>query len=154
MKQGDKFPVKIIADTNVWVSFLMGRTLKGLEFYIYDSRFQLVSCKEQLFELREVLYRPKMMRYFSEKQIIGVFKMLADYALEVRIHSKVDICRDAKDNYLLALAVDSRAHFLITGDKDLLSIEQIGITKIISFKDFEEMMLGLNDLPGIGIQKI
>jgi putative PIN family toxin of toxin-antitoxin system len=143
MKQGDKSSVKIIIDTNVWVSFLMGKTLSGLENYIYNNHFQIVSCKEQLSELQEVLYRPKMERYFSVPQINGIFKLLADYALFVKIFSKIDICRDAKDDYLLALAIDSQADFLITGDKDLLSIEQIATTKIVNFKDFGDIVLSL-----------
>ena len=141
MKRDNKSLVKIIVDTNVWVSFLMGRTLKGLECYIRDNHFQIVSCREQLTELQEVLYRPKMVRYFSMPQIDGIFKLLAEYALFEKIHSKIDICRDAKDNYLLALAVDSNANFLITGDRDLLSIKQIETTQIISFKDFENIFL-------------
>ena len=140
MKQDDKSLVKIIVDTNVWISFLMGRTLKGLEYYIYNSNFQIVSCREQLAELQEILYRPKMARYFSMQQIDGIFRLLAEQALFEKIHSKIDICRDAKDNYLLALAIDSNANFLITGDKDLLSIKQIGTTQIVSFKDFENIL--------------
>jgi putative PIN family toxin of toxin-antitoxin system len=119
----------------------MGKTLKRLEYYVYDSLFQIVSCKEQLAELQEVLYRPKIMRYFSMQQINGIFKLFAEYALFVKIHSKIDDCRDAKDNYLLALAVDSGANFLITCDNDLLSMEQIKTTQIISFKDFENIFL-------------
>jgi putative PIN family toxin of toxin-antitoxin system len=137
MKQNDKSLVKIIIDTNVWVSFLMGRTLAGLECYIHINHFQIVSCREQLSELQEVLYRPKMEQYFSTQQRSGMFELLAAHALFVKILTKINICRDAKDNYLLALAIDSKADFLITGDKDLLSIKQIEITKIISFKDFE-----------------
>jgi len=139
MKQGDKSLVKIIIDTNVWVSFLMGKTLVGLEHYVYSNHFQIISCREQLSELQEVLYRPKMERYFSVQQISGIFELLADYALLVKVFSKINVCRDAKDDYLLALAIDSKADFLITGDKDLLSIRQIETTKIISFKDFENI---------------
>ena len=62
MKQDDKSLVKLIIDTNVWISFLMGRTFVGLECYIHDNHFQIVSCREQLSELQEVLYRPKMER--------------------------------------------------------------------------------------------
>ena len=144
MKRDDKSLVKIIIDTNVWISFLMGKTLAGLENYVYNSRFQIVSCNEQLSELQDVLYRPKMERYFSVQQINGIFELLADYALFVKILSKISLCRDAKDNYLLTLAMDSKADFLITGDKDLLSIEQIATTKIISFKNFENTYLSLS----------
>ena len=141
MKQGDKSVVKIIIDTNVWISFLMGKALTRLENYIYNGHFQIVSCDEQLAELQEVLYRPKMERYFSAHQIKGVFELLADFAQFVSIHSRIDICRNAKDNYLLALSIDANADFLITGDKDLLSIQQIENTKICNFKDFEGLFL-------------
>ncbi|MGG7664755.1 putative toxin-antitoxin system toxin component, PIN family [Dyadobacter sp. BHUBP1] len=46
------------------------------------------------------------------------------------------MCRDPKDNFLLALALDSNADFLITGDADSLVIEQIGKTRIITLTDF------------------
>ena len=141
MKQGDKSLVKIIIDTNVWISFLMGKTLARLENYVYNGHFQIISCDEQLAELREVLYRPKMERYFSAHQIKEIFELLADFAQFVSLQSKVDICRDAKDNFLLALSIDSDADFLITGDKDLLSIDEFENTKIVSFKEFESLYL-------------
>jgi len=131
----------LVIDTNVWISFLMGKTLTRLENYIYNGHFQIISCDEQLAELREVLYRPKMERYFSAHQIKEIFELLADFAQFVKVHSNIDICRDAKDNYLLALSIDSNADFLITGDKDLLSIEEVENTQIVSFKKFESLHL-------------
>ncbi len=41
-----------------------------------------------------------------------------------------------KDKYLLALAKDSQADFLITGDQDLLILQQFGITKIVTYQQF------------------
>jgi len=40
---------------------------------------------------------------------------------------------------LLSLAVDSSADFLISGDLDLLSIKEIKTTKIVNFKEFENI---------------
>jgi uncharacterized protein len=45
--------------------------------------------------------------------------------------------RDSKDNFLLNLAVDGKADYLITGDKDLLEIGQIDKTSILTFKEFD-----------------
>lgn len=42
---------------------------------------------------------------------------LEDYIELVKVKSKVDICRDPNDNFLLALSKDGRANFLITGTK-------------------------------------
>jgi len=58
----------------------------------------------------------------------------------IPLKTKVDICRDLKDNYLLSLAVDSKADFLITGDYDLLILEKIENTNIIRFSDFDRLI--------------
>ena len=49
-------------------------------------------------------------------------------------------CRDANDDFLLSIAVDSQADYLVTGDKDLLSLVSIQNTKIITIdKLFEKV---------------
>ncbi len=55
--------------------------------------------------------------------------------------SVVDVCRDTKDNFLLALAKDGNADFLITGDKDLLVLEKYENTQILTYREFEEINL-------------
>ena len=56
------------------------------------------------------------------------------------VNSEITICRDSKDNFLLALAKDAGADFLITGDKDLLSLKTFGNTKIISLNEFVKQL--------------
>ena len=55
--------------------------------------------------------------------------------LFINITSEVSLCRDAKDNYLLALAKDSDANFLLTGDKDLLEIAKFENTEIVTYQE-------------------
>jgi hypothetical protein len=57
----------------------------------------------------------------------------------IEIASTVEICRDEKDNFLLALAKDSKADFLITGDKDLLVLNVFENTKILTFTEFNTL---------------
>jgi len=52
------------------------------------------------------------------------------------VTSAVDRCRDSKDNFLLALAEDGNADYLITGDRDLLVLEKHLTTRIVSFSNF------------------
>jgi len=49
--------------------------------------------------------------------------------------SEICLCRDPKDNFLLALAKDGKASHLITGDLDLLVIKN-GKTEILSITDY------------------
>ena len=58
----------------------------------------------------------------------------------VDVRSVVEACRDPKDNYLLALAKDGSADYLITGDLDLLTMEQFEKTKIVKLSEFIELV--------------
>jgi len=62
--------------------------------------------------------------------------VLDNHAELITITSKIEECRDGKDNFLLSRAVDGKADYLLTGDKDLLELENIGATKIQTIADF------------------
>jgi putative PIN family toxin of toxin-antitoxin system len=136
MKKANKAN-RVIIDTNVWISFLIGKHLKGLHKIISSGTIQIITCKEQISELSEVFKKPKIRKIFTQYQINEFFELLDDCAEVICVKSNVDICRDPKDNYLLSLAIDANAHFLITGDNDLLILQSIHSTHIISYKDFE-----------------
>jgi len=53
---------------------------------------------------------------------------------------KIDVCRDKKDNFLLEVALEGKADYLITGDEDILVLGSFHNTKIIRPKDFEAML--------------
>ena len=60
--------LKLIIDTNIWISFLIGKNLKGLHYFLQDNRFQIITSNEQISELIDVLSRPKLQKYFSKVQ--------------------------------------------------------------------------------------
>ena len=45
--------------------------------------------------------------------------------------------RDVNDMYLLDLAETVNANFILTGDKDLLSLQSHHQTKIVTYKEFQ-----------------
>lgn len=67
-----------------------------------------------------------------------LIETVQEYAEFFVVESKAEICRDLKDNFLLSLSKDSKADFLITGDKDLLDLKQFESTKIITMTEFLE----------------
>jgi putative PIN family toxin of toxin-antitoxin system len=87
-------------------------------------------------EILLVLRRPKFKKYFTQQEIQELIKSLTLHSDLIEVKSKVEMCRDPKDNFLLSLCVDSNANFLITGDDDLLSLKKIGKTKIITIKEY------------------
>lgn len=56
----------------------------------------------------------------------------------IEVNSNINVCRDPKDDFLLALAKDGNANFLLTGDKDLLELKRFGHTNIVALSHFLE----------------
>lgn len=54
----------------------------------------------------------------------------------MEVKSIVTVCRDPKDNFLLALSKDGKADYLLTGDKDLLDLIKFGKTQIKTITAF------------------
>jgi len=90
--------------------------------------------KEILQEIIIVTQRPKLQKYFPRNKVDELIQILQAIGLFIIITTEVSICRDPKDNYLLALAKDSNANFLVTGDQDLLMIERFENTEIVTYQ--------------------
>lgn len=131
---------KIIVDSNIWISFLIGKSLQGLQTHINSNLINIITCEEQLQELREVFNKPKIRKYFSKEQILDFFELLDEASEKVILKSKVKICRDSKDDYLVALAIDSQADYLITGDYDLLELVKIQNTNVVNYSEFNSIV--------------
>lgn len=95
-----------------------------------------LSSAELESEIFETLDAPKLTKYVKP-DIKAEFKThFPDITLRIEVTSSVSVCSDPKDDFLLALAQDGQADYLITGDTDLLSIKVFGTTKIIKMSDF------------------
>lgn len=65
--------------------------------------------------------------------MFSTFESFIDF---IEVKSIVTVCRDSKDNFLLALAKDGQADYLLTGDKDLLELKKFGKTRIKTIVTF------------------
>jgi hypothetical protein len=129
---------KIILDTNLWISFLISNNLHQLNKLIKNKKIILVFSDELIEEFIDVVSRPKFKKYFQKSDIKKMLKYFDQYGEITKVASNIQICRDKKDNFLLNLSIDSKADFLVTGDKDLLVLQKIKHTQIITFSDFIE----------------
>ena len=132
----DQKPTKVIIDTNLWISFLIGKQSKSLKILLVEQTIQPILSEQLLQEISLVSQRPKLQKYFPQSKVNELIDFLQIIGLSIDIRSEVLLCRDEKDNYLLALAKDSQADFLITGDKDLLVFQQFESTKIVTYQQF------------------
>jgi len=129
---------RIIIDTNLWISFLITKDFSKLDEIIFSRHGILIFSQELLEEFLEVAKRPKFRRFFSTEHIEEILETIHEYADFVKVHTKVEVCRDIKDNFLLSLSIDGNADFLLTGDKDLLELEKFGETNIKTISSFLE----------------
>jgi len=100
----------------------------------------VVWCEQIQEEINRVTQRPKLQKYFSVEKVQELLEFLDIIGLSIEMVSEVSVCRDAKDDFLLGLAQDSQADFLITGDADLLTLGEFVGTKIITYQNFLEQM--------------
>jgi uncharacterized protein len=127
---------RIIIDTNLWISFLITKDFTKLDKIIFSGQGILVFSKELLDEFLEVAQRPKFKKYFSQTNIEDILETIEEFADFVTVKTKVELCRDPKDNFLLSLSIDGNANFLITGDDDLLDLVSFGETNIMTISNF------------------
>lgn len=127
---------RIILDTNLWISFILSKDYSQLDKIFKKDSISLLFSDELLEEFLEVATRPKLRKYFPNESLDQLLHFIEKKAEFIIVQSKVTVCRDPKDNFLLELALDGKATHLITGDKDLLVLEDFGKTKILTINNY------------------
>jgi uncharacterized protein len=129
--------LKIILDVNIWLSALISKTMaQQIKAIILQDTIEVIACDELIAELKQTLERDKFRKYLAFENIPSAIELVEHSTTEFKISSTVEYCRDNKDDYLLALSIDSQADFLITGDKDLLVLQKFNATKIVRLTEF------------------
>lgn len=131
--------MKIILDSNIWISFAIGKQLLELEYVFNHPDICIYTCDQLFMEVSATLQKPKLQRYVSTERRNVLLKYMTTCPTSI-IDEQTIRCRDPKDNFLLSLAQTVQADFLITGDNDLLVLKQHFGTVIISFNDFISMV--------------
>lgn len=125
MFTSSKAKPRLVLDTNTFISRLL--VPSGVAARAVDKALDegvLLASDESLGELADVLSRAKFDSYVSIQERQQFFKLLGGIVQIVRIHHRVTVCRDPKDDMLLQLALNGEAKMLITGDRDLLALAE------------------------------
>ncbi len=131
---------KYVCDTNVLLSSLISKKSPPARVveYIRHNGFFAFSV-ETFTELEEVLNRPKFDKFILKEERCRFINQIKAICILYEIYQPVNLCRDPKDNKFLDVAIASYADHLITGDEDLLVLENIGNTSIITPRTFVDM---------------
>ena len=115
--------MKILFDTNLWISFMIGKRLSSLADLLCRHDIEIYMSEQQLDEIRTVIARPKFDKLISAETRYYFFEMVYDVCLftDITIEAKSDI-RDPKDLYLLSMAESVPVDYIVSGDKDLTDL--------------------------------
>ena len=129
--------IRVVVDTNLWISFLIGKKLDCLLDLLDNPWFEIASTPMLNEEIVRVAHRPKFRKYFPDEDVDVLKQWMDTHFTMFEIGEIAPRCRDPKDDYLLELAVQAHAIYLVSGDDDLLEIGQIDDCKIMTVAQFE-----------------
>jgi putative PIN family toxin of toxin-antitoxin system len=131
--------MRVVNDTNIFITFLIGRLSRTLLEKIKTKEIELVISEDLLEELIETVNRPKFRGIFSKEDVKDLFVLIEERAIKVRPAKKVYDCRDSKDNIVLECALAGKAHYIVTGDKDLLVLHPYREIEVITLSKFKKL---------------
>ena len=129
----------VVIDSNIWVSLAINQQLE-LIASLHKNGATIVSCKNLLDELLDVLFRPKFKKYFTKTYIEKLVHLHQFVTTAFNITEIENVVSDEKDNYLFALCKISNADYFITGYKLLLTVKNYHKTAIITLTDFKNVL--------------
>jgi uncharacterized protein len=124
----------VTLDANILLSALLSP--RGVPAQLLEAwerrKFTLISCDVLVDELLAVAARP----FFRARLRPGVAELLAASVRELSLFMRDlptgPVAHHPKDSYPLALAAATHADFLVTGDKQLLSLKHQASTHIVT----------------------
>jgi putative PIN family toxin of toxin-antitoxin system len=132
--------MKVVLDTNVWVSAWLWRGIPG-NFIHLARRKEIMICTSEplLTELENTLSYQKLQKkiqslnFTKEQLLIGTREITNIYSIT---ELNIPELRDPDDNIILATALASNADVIITGDQDLLTLVEYQKIPIMTANTF------------------
>jgi len=135
--------MKVVLDTNVLVSALIKASKPRDLFNKLAKDKQIVLSRAILEEFLEVIEDPKIAKYTSEKDVTVFLNTLKNAARIVQVKSKFKAVKeDPDDDTIIQTAYDSKADYIISGDRHLLLLKQFKGIRILTV---DEMLNTLNN---------
>jgi len=133
--------MRIVLDTNVLVSALIvdGKP-RALLNTIITKNHKLIVSRKIIEEFVGITAEPRIRKYVTREEVERFLHNLSAVSKMVPVRTKVKVVRDEKDNPILATAHDGHAHYLVTGDDDLLTLGKFRKVKIVKVSDMLKIL--------------
>lgn len=132
-------PAYIVIDTNVLISAgLLPSSKTAQVLALAVQHFVIAQNQATWHELETRIARPKFDRYFGDAGRLRHLIQIAQSIQQFEMSAAVAVSRDTTDDKFIALAIDSGARVLISGDPDLKEVQTYKGIEILSPAQFFE----------------
>ena len=133
--------MKILFDTNLWISFMIGKRLSSLANVLNRQDVEVYVSEQLLDEIRSVISRPKFDTLISKETRYYFFEMVYDVCIvtDITVQAESPI-RDVKDLFLLSMAESVPVDYVVSGDNDLIDLGEHAGIPILKYSDFLEKL--------------
>ncbi len=134
--------MRLVLDTNVLISaILVPNSIPAKALNWGEDNGVILYSDATLAELLSVLGQSKFAKYIDADNIEGLSRRIKTTWVYVPILQQVKLCRDAKDDKFIELALNGDATHLITGDTDLLVLHPIQNIPVINPRRFWDKII-------------
>lgn len=137
--------MRAVIDTNVLISGFISREsypAKLVDGWV-EKRFEPVVSEEIIREYREVFARDRFSALGSVEERLKLLGTLLSFEHVVLVNPQERICMvkdDPRDDIFLECAAAGECEFIISGDQHLLKLKQYKNIKVITAKEFIELL--------------
>ena len=130
--------MRVVLDTNVLIAAFATQGLCHALFELCLDQHQIILSQQVLKEFSEALEKKLKVPKTAARTTTGYLK---EHAVIYRVKPPYRrIARDASDDHVLALAEQTAAEYIITGDDDLLVLGHSAGIPIVRPRQFWEIM--------------
>jgi putative PIN family toxin of toxin-antitoxin system len=134
--------MRIVLDTNVFISSFFGGNPRSIIDMWKDGRLTLCLSKKIIDEYVEVLAR---LGLSDSPELVELLKLFATgfHIVFTTRTPEIHVVTDPDDDKFIACALALKAGYVVTGDKALVDVQQYQGIKIVTPREFLEIIRGL-----------
>ena len=135
--------VKVVFDTNIYISAFAIAGGRAEEAYLQAIQNKFILCSSAAI-LAETAQKLEEKFGWSEKKVVDLLKFISKTATIVKTKPHIKVLMDDPDNRILECVLKTKADYIVTGDKHLLSLKTFEEISVFSLSDFIRMIDQMN----------
>ena len=138
--------IRALFDTNLWISLLLGHgkssTIDQVVAVASSDNVELIVPQELIEELRNAIAKSSYLAVrITQAEIDALIERFRTIAvIPPIVPHQGPFTRDPNDDYLIVYALVHKVDYIVTGDRDLLTLSRIEHCQIVTPNHFLEIV--------------